>query len=169
MKINNSLGKTFGGPPLFASYLFMITGIIIIPADNFSLLAVGLGITFVLASGFVIFTISGVEIDTDQDFVKEYNKVFGLIETGKRQNLDQFIGITLIKMKKVYRIASRANLTTSTSEKDYRIFLVNKKRRPTFAIQKCKTLEQAQKNLDEYSIWLKLPVFSPKKSFFQKK
>jgi len=166
LKINNSLGKTFGGPPLFASYLFMITGIIIIPADNFSPLAVGFGITFVLASGFVMFTISGVEIDTDAGFVKEYNKVFGLIKIGIWQNLDQFIGITLIKMKKVHTVASRANLTTSTSETDYRIFLVNKKRRPAFAIQKCKTPEQAQKNLDEYSIWLKLPVFTPKKGFF---
>jgi hypothetical protein len=166
LKINNSLGKTFGGPPLFAAYLFLGTGIIVVPFDNFSPLAVGLGVVFVLASAFVIFTLSGVEIDTETGLVKQYNKIFGLIKTGKWQSLDAFIGVTLIHMKKIYRIASRANLTTSTTEKDYRIFLVNKNRRPAFAIKKCKTPDQAQKSLDEFSIWLKCPVFTTQKKYF---
>jgi hypothetical protein len=104
-----------------------------------------------------------VEIDTTNRRVKQYNKIFGIFKTGKWQSMNAYSGLTLIPVRKVRTIASRANLTTSTVQRDYRIYLVNKAKKPAFAIKKCKTREQAQNSIDEFSIWLKMPVFSVKK------
>lgn len=162
MTINSSMGKTFRGPAFFAAWWFLVTGFSIILLQSFEPLAIGIGASIMLASGFFIFTTSGVEIETENHRIRQYNKIFGLIKTGNWKNLDLYIGVTMIQMKNIYRIASRANLITSSDAKDYQIFLVNKNRRPAFAIKKCKTLEEAQDSLDEFSIWLKYPVFSPK-------
>lgn len=163
MKINNSIGKTFGGPPVAAAYLFLLTGISIIPMQKTEPLAVALGVLMIFAACFVIFTTSGVEIEPKNHRIKQYNKIFGFIKAGKWRSMDLYIGVTLIHMKKVYRVASRANLTNSSTENDYRIFLVDKKRRPAFVIKKCKNLNEAHDSLDEFSIWLKCPVYSPRK------
>ena len=160
------MGKTFRGPAFFTAWWFLATGVFIIPLQNFEPLAIGIGASIVFASCFFIFTTSGIEIETENHRIRQYNKIFGLIKTGKWKNLDWYIGITLVQMKNVYTIASRANLTTSSKETDYQIFLVNRQRRPAFAIKRCKTLEEAQNSLDEFSIWLKFPVFSPKRGNF---
>lgn len=157
------MGKTFRGPAFFTAWWFLATGISIILLQNFEALAVGLGTSIILASCFFIFTTSGVEIETEKHRIREYSKIFGLIKTGDWKNLDLYIGVTMVHMKNVYRIASRANLVTSSNEIDYRIYLVNRKKRPALAIKRCKTLQEAQDSLDEFSIWLKCPVFSPKR------
>ena len=162
LKINSYMGKTFRGPAFFTAWWFLATGLIIILLQNFEPLAIALGASIMLASCFFIFTTSGVEIETKNHRIRQYNKIFGFIKTGTWKNLDRYIGVTLIEMKSVYTIASRANLTTSLKETDYQIFVVNQNRRPAFAIKRCKTLQEAQDSLDEFSIWLKRPVFSPK-------
>lgn len=157
------MGKTFRGPAFFTAWWFLGTGILIILLQNFEPLAIVIGTSIILASCFFIFTTTGVEIETEKHRIRQYNKIFGLIKTGDWKNLDLYIGVTLIHMKNVYRIASRANLVTSSEEKEYCIYLVNKNKRPALAIKKCKTLEEAHDSLDEFSIWLRCPVFSPKR------
>lgn len=66
-------------------------------------------------------------------------------------------------MKKVQSTFSRSNRQVSSTEKYFMIYLVNKTNKPSVPIKKCKTLETAQNSLDEFSIWLKMPVFSVKK------
>jgi hypothetical protein len=121
------------------------------------------GLSIIILAAFFTFSYSGVEIDTANRRIKQYNKIFGFVKTGKWIHLDTFLGLTLIPMRKVNSIASRANLTTSTMTKDYRVYLVNKAKKPAFAIKKCKNREQAQNSMDEFSIWLKLPVYSIKR------
>lgn len=163
MLINNKIEKIFEGPSTLAGYLFLITGLFLIPLNGFSLgnILIGGGITIV--SCFVIFSWSGVKIDTAKSLVKRYNKIFGLVELGNWEKLDAFKGVTLVPFKKVQGMASWSNRTTSVTKKDYRVFLVNKAKKPAFAIKRCKTREQAQNSLDEFSIWLKMPVFTVKK------
>jgi len=168
LKIDSSIGKTFRGPAFFTAWWFLATGIVIIPLQNFVPLVIALGTSIILASCFFIFTTSGVEIETENHRIRQYNKIFGFIKTGKWKNLDLYIGVTLIQMKNTYTIASRANLINTSKETDYQIFLVTRNRRPAFAIKRCKTLEEAQDSLDEFSIWLKRPVFSPKKNRIKK-
>ena len=131
--------------------------------NDFSLRSfLGGGIT-ILASAFVIFTSEHVIIDTEKNQVKQYYKLFGFLKNGKWKNLDLYRGVTLIPMRKVSGMSSMSNRTTSLTEKDYRIFLVNANKRPAFAIKTCKKLMDAQNSLDEFSIWLHKPVFSIKR------
>jgi hypothetical protein len=136
----------------------VFTGLVIIWMGQFFL-----GIAIVILAAFFLTSFSGIEIDTDKREIKPYNQLFGIIRTGSWKKTDAYIGLTLVPMKRVSTIASRANLTTSTVHKDYRIYLVNKAKKPAIPIKICKTREQAQNSIDELSIWLRLPVYSIKR------
>lgn len=141
---------------------------------GFGVLVIGVGETiakhwiiggiFLFIAGFLFATYSGTEIETDQRLFRKYNKWFGLLKTGPWKSLDNYSGVTLVSMNKVHRMYSQSNRVNSYSEKEFRIYLVNSSKKPTISIKKCKTHKQAQISLDEFSIWLKLPVFSIKQS-----
>jgi len=162
MIIENKIDQLFSGNVIFAGYLFLLPGAYGIYNNDFSTGGIIFGSIIILASCFVIFTSEHVKIDTEKKQVKRYCKLFGFIKNGKWENLDQFRGVTLIPIRKVEGMASMSNRTTSSVKKDYRIFLVNRAKKPAFAIKRCLSKEKAQNSLDEFSIWLKLPVFSPK-------
>ena len=140
---------------------------------GFGVLVIGVGETiakhwiiggiFLIIAGFLFATYSGTEIDTDQRLFREYNKWFGLLKTGHWKSLDNYSGVTLVSMKKVHRMYSQSNRVNSFSEREFSIYLVNSSKKPAILLKKCKTQEQGQISLDEFSIWLKLPVFSIKK------
>lgn len=157
LHIENKIDNLLTGPVIFIGYIFIVTGGLITTQNLI------LGILIAVLAAFFTFSYSGVEIDTSTRQIKQYNKIFGIIKSGKWKSLDTFLGLTLIPMRKINTIASRANLTTSTVHRDYRIFLVNQAKKPAFAIKKCSTREQAQNSIDEFSIWLKLPVYSVKR------
>ena len=163
MKINNKIEKIFSGSRSFVAWLFLFTGISVIVMNKFSIGSVLFGISIVLVACFVIFSFSGVEIDTEKNRVKQYYKIIGFIKLGNWQSLNLYSGVTLIPIKKVHGMASLSNRRTTTVKKDYRIYLVNKNKKPAFAIKSCENPEDALSSLDEFAIWLKLPVFSPRK------
>ncbi len=121
------------------------------------------GVALLLVAGFLFFTYSGIEIDTEKRKIKPYYKVFGLIKRGKWIPLNKYKGVTLVPMKKVRTTFSRSNRQTSTTDKYFQIYLVNKANKPELPIKKCRIFEDAQNSLDEFSIWLRMPVFSIKK------
>jgi hypothetical protein len=156
--IENKIEKIFGRNASFAGYIFLFTGVGIIILKFFVL-----GILISVISLFVIFSFSGVEVDTVKREIRQFDKIFGLIKTGKWRSLDMYRGLTLIPFTKTESVASRSNRITSLTETDYRIFLVNKLSRPEMAIKRCKTKEEAGRSIDEFSIWLHLPVFTIKR------
>ncbi|NCB09660.1 MAG: hypothetical protein EOM73_16070 [Bacteroidia bacterium] len=158
MKINNKLDSVMTGPMKLGGYIFLFSAVFAIYQG-----ALLLGISVAVVILFFIFSFSGVEIDTVTRRIKQYNQFFGLFKVGKWESLDTYAGVTLVPMRKVSTIASRANLTTSTVQKDYRIYLVNKAKKPAVAIKICKSKELGQNSLDEFSVWLKMPVFSVKR------
>lgn len=157
MIIDNKTERAFGKTAVFAGIIFLLTGIVILIAGAFILGA----IAFLIAA-FVAFTYSGVELNTESRQVKQYNKLFGIIKTGKWKSFDPYIGVTLIPISTVEIMASWSNRISSSKTTDYRIFFVNKAKKPAFVIKKCKSKENARNSLDEFSIWLNLPVYSIK-------
>lgn len=155
MIIDNKTERAFGKTAVFAGVIFLLTGIVILLAGAF---IIG-GFVFFVAA-FVAFTYSGVELNTEAREVKQYNKLFGLIKIGKWKSLDTYIGVTLIPISTVEVMASWSNRITSTKTTDYRIFFVDKAKKPAFVIKKCKSIQNARNSLDEFSIWLNLPVYS---------
>ncbi|NQU87088.1 MAG: hypothetical protein HQ541_15130 [Mariniphaga sp.] len=111
---------------------------------------------------FILFTHSGIQIDTEKRELRMFQNLFGIFKTGKWISLDQFTGLATVPVKSYSKIMSMSNRSTTMEENDFRIFLINKKHNPDFPVKKCKTLDDAQDRIDELSLWLKLPVYSIK-------
>lgn len=158
MIINNKIEKTLTGPSIFMGITFLVLGFVFIFNKGWFP-----GIAFTVAACFLFFTYSGVEIDTEKRRVKSYYNLFGICKRGKWTSLEKYKGVTLVPMRKVQRTFSRSNRQTSTIEKYFLIYLVNKANKPELSIKKCNAKDKAQNSLDEFSIWLKMPVFSIKK------
>jgi hypothetical protein len=157
LKIDNKTERAFGKAAVFAGTIFLFTGVVLFIAGAFIP-----GAVVFLVAAFVTFTYSGVELDTEIRMFRQYNNFFGIFKMGKWKSLEPFIGVTLIPMSTVEVMASWSNRISSTKTIDYRIFFVNKEKKPAFVIKKCRTKEKATDSLDEFSLWLKLPVYSVK-------
>jgi hypothetical protein len=158
LKIDNKIEKPFGKTAVFVGVVFLITGTLM--ALNGAIIW---GLLVILFAALVVFTFSGIEIDTEKYEVRQYNHWFGLVKTGKWKSLRAYIGVTLVPITTRESMASWSNRVTSNKKTDYRIYLVNKARKPAIAIKTCPTREEAQNSIDEFSIWLKVPVFSVKR------
>jgi len=158
MKINNKISPFLTGPYIFFGILF-IPGIFMGLWESQWLI---FGISLTIA-WYLFGTFSGVEIDTETRKFKTYNQHFGIFRTGRWRSLDNYIGLTLVPMKSVYTMYSRSNRVNTSGKEEFRVYLVNKAKKPAIEIKKCKTREKGQNGLDELSIWLHLPVFSVKR------
>lgn len=158
MIIDNKIQQTFNGPLIFMGITFMAIAIILIISNNWIL-----AILSFFISCFLLFTFSGMEIDTEKRMIKPYYMLFGLFRNGKWQSLEKYVGLTLVPMRKVYSVYSRSNRITNSKMDDFRVYLVNKSKKPALPLKSCKTQEAAQNSMDEFSIWLKMPVYSVKK------
>lgn len=156
MLIDNKLDRSFGKvafmPGILIALLGCLTIIQIWPAI---LIPVGL---------FISFTHSGAQINIKKRQVRLYQNLFGFYKSGKWKSLDLFNGLTIIPVKRYLKFWSMSNWFTSVEEPDFRIFLINRMKKPDFPIKRCCTLEDAQHRIDELSLWLKLPVFTIKKN-----
>lgn len=157
MQINNKISPFLTGPYIFFGLIFVpgvITGISEKHWGSF--------IFFSLVIWYLFGTFSGLEIDTVLRKFRAYNKHFGVFKTGRWRSVDDYIGVTLVPMKRVYTLHSRSNRTNSSYKNEYRIYLVNKNKKPAVQLKTCKTPDEGQNSLDEFAIWLHLPVFSIK-------
>lgn len=158
MLVDNKTEQAFGKTAVFASLIFLLTGMLLIIAGAYII-----GAVIFIFSAFIAFTYSGVELNTESRQVKQYNKLFGIIKTGRWKSFESYIGLTLIPISTVEVMASWSNKITSSKTTDYRIFFVNEAKKPAFAIKRCKTKELAKNSIDEFSLWLKLPVYTVRK------
>lgn len=158
MNIDNKIQQTFNGPLIFMGITFMAIAVILVISGMWIL-----GILSFIIAAFLLFTFSGMEIDTEKRMIKPYYMLFGLFRNGKWQSLEKYVGLTLVPMRKVYSVFSRSNRRIDSEKDDFRVYLVNKARKPALPLKSCKTEEAAQNSMDEFSIWLKMPVYSVKR------
>jgi hypothetical protein len=155
VKINNKITPFLTGPYIFFGLILIVVGLLGLLTAQWLFASLNL-----LIAWYLFGTFSGVEINSGTRRFRSYNKHFGLLKTGSWRNLDDYIGITLVPMKNAYKMYSRSNRVNVSQKLEYRIYLVNKAKRPAVEIKSCKTPELGQQSLDEFSIWLKMPVFS---------
>jgi hypothetical protein len=160
MIIDNKIEKTFSGPLLIMGITFLLVSAVLILNQRWIF-----GTMSFIVACFILFTYSGIVIDTDKRMIKPYYMVFGLLKRGKWETLEKYRGLTLVPMKKVYSVYSRSNRLNNSAKSDFRVYLVNRAKKPAFPLKACKTFDSAQDSMDEFSIWLKLPVYSVKKHF----
>ena len=158
MIIDNKIQQTFNGPLIFMGITFAINALLMVFSRMWYL-----GIPSFIIACFLLFTFSGIEIDTERRIIKPYYMLFGLLKNGKWQSLEKYIGLTLVPMRKVYSVFSRSNRKNDSEMDEYRVYLVNRSKKPALPLKSCKTRDAAQDSMDEFSIWLKLPVYSVKR------
>jgi hypothetical protein len=158
MLIDNKIEKTFSGPLVIMGITFFVIAAILTLTYHW-IFAVA---SFFVAA-FLLFTFSGIEIDTEKRMIKPYYMIFGFLKRGNWESLDNYRGLTLVPMQKIYNTFSRSNRKNLSTKSDFRVYLVNKAKKPAFPLKSCKTMEAAQDSMDEFSIWLKLPVFTVKR------
>ncbi|GAB1450446.1 hypothetical protein MASR2M47_05020 [Draconibacterium sp.] len=158
MIIDNKIEKTFSGPLVVMGASFLAITVVLVLTYHWFF-----GIASFTVAAFLLFTYTGIEIETEKRAIKPYYMVFGFLKRGKWESLDNYRGLTLVPMQKVYSTFSRSNRKHISKKSDFRVFLVNKAKRPAFPLKSCKTRDDAQNSMDEFSIWLKMPVFTVKK------
>ena len=158
MKIDNKISRFLTGPYIFFGLIFIPLLFIGIIENKWLFTCVsGLVLAYLFGS------FSGVIVNIDTRKFKSYNQHFGLFKTGQWRSFDDYIGLTLVPIKRVYTMYSRSNRTKSLEKKEYHVYLVNKSKKPSVLLKACKTPDEGQKSLDEFAIWLHLPVYSIKR------
>ncbi len=158
MLIDNKIEKTFSGPLVIMGLTFLVIAVILVLTHYWFL-----GIASFVIFSFILFTFTGTEIDTEKRRIKPYYMVFGFLKRGKWESLEKYRGLTLVPMQHVQSVYSRSNKKNTTVKTDFRVYLVNQSKKPAFPLISCKNREAAQNSMDEYSIWLKMPVYSVKR------
>jgi hypothetical protein len=158
MLIDNKIERTFSGPLVIMGVAFFVVTVIMTITYHWFFCIV----SFIIGA-FLLFTYSGIEIDTEKRMIKPYYMVFGFLRRGTWESLEKYMGLTLVPMKTVYKTFSRSNRRNLSAKSDFRVYLVNKAKKPAFPLKSCKTEQAAQDSMDEFSIWLKMPVYSVKK------
>lgn len=152
MIINNKLDRSFGSGGLFSGLVLILIGLVTIQYIWTSFL--------VVFGCFIAFTRSGTQIKVQERKIRLYQNIFGIFKIGKWKNLEDFRGLTIVPVKKIISLNSYSNRTTDIEEGDYRIFLVNKLRKPEFPINKYSTRAEALNAINELSLSLELSVYS---------
>ena len=159
MIIDNKIQRTFSGPLIIIGVTFMVLAVAFVFTDIWYI-----AIIFFISALFFLFTWSGIIIDTENRRFKPYYMVFGLFKRGQWISLEKYLGLTLVPMQKVYAMYSRSNRKNKSVSNDFRVYLVDRHKRPAFPLKNCKKVDDAKNSMDEYSIWLKLPVYSVHKN-----
>jgi hypothetical protein len=159
MIIDNKIEQTFTGPlTVMGITFFIVSNILVFTGLWYVAIPV-----FIIAA-FFLFTWSGVVIDTNEKRFRPYYMVFGLFRRGQWISLEKFPGLTLVPMQKVYAMYSQSNRKSESASSDFRVYLIDHHKRPAFALKKCKNAVDGKNSMDEFSIWLKLPVYSVRKN-----
>ncbi len=157
MLIDNKIEKTVSGPAILIGLTSLAVGIVSLIGAVWIL-----GILGITIGCFLLLSYSGIQIDTKERIIRPYNCWFGIVKTGKWKTLENYIGLTLVPMKRVYTVYSRSNRSMTSKKAEFRVYLVNRSQKPALAIKRSNKRETAQNSMDEFSIWLHLPVYTVK-------
>jgi len=135
--IKNNHGTVFPPAMVFAGYILLAFGIIVVITHWI------LGVILLFVSVFISFSFYGIDVDTDTKKYKEYSIYFG-IKCGKWFSLDKFLFLTVLCNNEVYEIHSRANITTSESVRFYDVYLLDKQHREKLLLKKFKNADSAE-------------------------
>ncbi len=91
MLIDNKIEKTFSGPLVIMGITFLAIAVTLTFTYHW-IFAIA---SFIVAS-FILFTYSGIEIDTEKRMIKPYYMVFGILKRGNWESLDKYKGLTLV-------------------------------------------------------------------------
>ena len=158
MIIENKLKQNFDGFMVFTRFTFI--GISILLIINQKWLTAGFFLFFALL---LFFTVSGTAIDLSNRRVKSFYLIFGLIKTGRWQPVENYHSLTIIPVLKGNSVTNLFGKAQLNDADEYQIMLISKTKNEALPLKSCNTLDSARASIDEFSNWLKMPVYSVKK------
>ena len=151
MLIKNKITRPFGPAGTTAGITIFIIGA---AYAFFSLV----GILLIIIGAFIGFTTEQSFIDTEKRRIKFSNVLFGIFPAGKWIDLNDEMTIGIERSRMGFRTYSRGMRINDTVIKDVRIVLYDSKGKRTGALKKCKTLNSANKDLEDLGRSLKIKV-----------
>jgi len=148
----NKLGKAFGPYAAFAGILLFIAGMFAFRSP--------VGILLLLAGIFLATATDETHIDVARRRIRPATVILGFIPLGTWQSAGDFKGLTLIPVYRRFSVYSLSNKQKISEERDFRIFILDKKNKQLFALKKCREKEEAREAMDRLSLSLQLPVFT---------
>jgi hypothetical protein len=140
-------GKFFGPSLSYSGLVFIATGVFVSFLHLSALL-------LIIPGFFLAFTSNGTLIDLSGKRVLSYTLLFGFIRTGHWVDTSQFIRFSIVKVKSRYTSYSRANVRFDMNVTDVRLLLVNHNKTKKVIINKYRTFEEAQKEMNELNTYL---------------
>ncbi len=148
-KAKHKIENIFGPIGNFSGIIVFIAGVIML----FSSLA---GFMLIMIGAFVGFSFSGTTIDFDNKRIKYSNHIFGIIEIGKWVDIKSNMQIGMIRKSTNWRAYSQSNRSISVDENDLRLVLYDEYKNQIMPIQKLKSLEKAETELEKLCLELGL-------------
>lgn len=142
---HNKLDNSFGPAGTSAGIFLFMAGV------GITFFYSPLGIILMVIGAFVGFSNSSTLLDFDQKRVKFSNNLFGLIPIGKWIPIEKEMALSIKRSNRSWRAYSRSNRTLDTSEKDYRIMLLDKNGKEIMPIKKYSAIEAAKADLGPLS------------------
>ncbi|WP_430813535.1 hypothetical protein [Carboxylicivirga sp. RSCT41] len=141
----NSLGKTFGPVGSFSGLLIFCAGLFLTVMAGFG------GIVVTIIGAFVAFTRPLTSIDYDKKQVRNGDKLFGIVKTGKWIPVKASMKIGRYRSNKVYRTYSRSNRSLDIEQKQNLICLFNENGQKLMALKNIKDAEKLAIELQNMS------------------
>ncbi len=139
-------GKFFGPSLSYSGLVFIGTGVFI----SFMHLS---ALLLIIPGFFLAYTSNGTLVDLSQKRVLSYTLLFGFIRTGNWVDISQFTRFSIVKMTGRYTSYSRANVRFDMNVTDVRLLLVNHNKTKKVIINKYRTYEEAQKEMNELNTY----------------
>lgn len=109
------------------------------------------GILMMFISGFICFTMEGLQVDFEKETIRTYVTYYGF-KVGKWESLSDYPYISILSGRKRKTLNSRSGAVSSDSiDKYYNVYLLGKNHRKKFLIIAHESMKEAQSSLDEYS------------------
>ncbi|MFC2102309.1 hypothetical protein ACFLS7_04875 [Bacteroidota bacterium] len=136
MRTLNRLDKSFGPGGSFAGMTLVLVGLILVPFY-------WTGSILILIGGFIGFSGTACEVDTEKRRVRPCQLHFGLFRSGPWIGVDSFKGIAVVRTTRSYSTFSLSNREMDTKQEDYRVVLEADIPQRRIDLMKCSTKENA--------------------------
>ena len=141
----NVLGKTFGPVGSFSGIVIFCAGLFLTVIAGFG------GVVLVIIGAFVAFTRPLTSIDYDKKQVRNGDKLFGIVKTGKWISVESTMKIGIYHSNKVYRTYSRSNRSLDIEQKQKLICLFNENGEKLMALKNIKVADEVAVELKKLS------------------
>ena len=134
--LDNKTGNSFSRAAIFAGYVFVVVGVILIIEHPLA------GIVIALLGAFPRFAITGVQIDKVNNKYREYISIYGF-KRGEWKSLSYFPFICVLSKTESNTTYSRGQVALTDSQRYFFIVLLNENHREKLAIKRLSTEDKA--------------------------